>query len=243
VVRVGVLLVVLTSAARAETRVPDASLRAVKERVVTLELDGAEPIVGRVLDFEDGWLTIARTGTNEVVTVSRAKVSRIIATEPPVERMRAIGVQSSLLGTAVIDVDYRKLRGFASMNLLLPILTASGGNPWYAASVGGGLSLPFGTNRRWRLDVFGQVMPFRSTSFYTYVGFGAGAGFHYTSASGFTMGITFPVIGFATRVGSSPHGYDASFRYNDSLAYYYLAGIAGMPLLTFGYRFATNCPR
>ena len=55
--------------------------------------------------------------------------------------------------------------------------------------------------------------------------------------------MTLPVVGFATRFGSSPYGYDPSFRYNDSLAYYYLAAFTGMPLLTFGYRFATSCPR
>jgi hypothetical protein len=45
------------------------------------------------------------------------------------------------------------------------------------------------------------------------------------------------VVGFATRIGSSPTGYDAPFRYNDSLSYYYLAAVAGMPLFTLGYRF------
>jgi hypothetical protein len=125
----------------------------------------------------------------------------------------------------------------------MPLVTASGNSTWYAAALGAGISWPFGDTSRWRFDVFAQVLPFHTTSFYTYLGLGLGAGFHYTAASGFTVGMTFPVVGFSTRLGSSPYGYDASFRYNDSLGYYYLGAIAGMPLLTLGYRFATSCPR
>jgi hypothetical protein len=83
-------------------------------------------------------------------------------------------------------------------------------------------------------------MPMRTTSHYTYLGVGLAAGFHYTGRSGFSLGFSFPVIGFATRLGSSPTGYDPPFRYNDSLQYYYLAAAAGLPLFTLGYRFETR---
>jgi hypothetical protein len=33
------------------------------------------------------------------------------------------------------------------------------------------------------------------------------------------------------------YGYDAPFRYNDSLGYHYLAGFVGLPLVTVDYRF------
>jgi hypothetical protein len=265
-----VVLLAASSAARAETpaaqpavsarppapeRVPDASLRAVSQRTVRLELDATPAVEGRLLGFEDASVTIARTTTNEVITIARERVLRVVmideapapavtavvaATAP--ERMRVVALQMSLLGTVAVDAEYKRLRAFASTSLLLPAVTASGGNTWFAGAVGAGMSLPLG-NSRWKLDVFGQALPFRTTSFYTYLGFGVGAGAHYTAASGFTVGVTFPVLGFSTRVGSSPYGYDASFRYNDSLAYYYAAGLAGMPLLTMGYRFSTNCPR
>jgi hypothetical protein len=190
-----------------------------------------------------------------VVTVARDKLQRVIAVEmpevaasvtaPPTvqEKMRVVGLQFSLLGTVAVDADYGKLHGFASTSLLLPIMTASGNGTWFAAAVGGGVSVPLGSASRWKLDVFGEVLPLRTTSYYTYLGFGLGAGFHYTAASGFTIGFTVPMLGFSTRLGSSPYGYDASFRYNDSVGYYYLAAVAGMPLITMGYRFATNCPR
>ena len=236
-----------SSAVSAETAaIPEESLRAVANRIVRLELTAAPAVEGKLLAFDDRTITIALTSTQEVITVSRAQLVRVLLVDEadaPVERMRVVGVQMSLLGTLAVDADYKRLRGFASTSLLLPITTASGGTTWLAGALGGGISLPFGANRRWRLDVFGQVVPLRMTSWYTYVGFGAGAGVHYTGSSGFTAGITFPVIGWATRFGSSPYGYDASFRYNDSLSYFYVAGLAGMPLFTMGYRFATNCPR
>lgn len=236
--------------------VPDASLRAVTGHVVRLELDGAPAVEGRVLAFEAATVTLALSGSNEVVTVSRDKLQHVIAIEAPAvapaalvappavpEKMRVVGLQFSLLGTVAVDADYGKLHGFASTSLLLPIMTASGNSTWLAAAVGGGVSVPLGSTSRWKLDVFGEVLPLRTTSYYTYLGFGLGAGFHYTAASGFTLGITVPMLGFSTRLGSSPYGYDPSFRYNDSVGYYYLAAVAGMPLVTMGYRFATNCPR
>jgi len=234
-------------------RVPDASLRAVTGHVVRLELDGSPAVEGRVIAFEAGTVTLAVSGSNEVVTVPRDKLQRVIATEAPAtaiatppavtEKMRVVGLQFSLLGTVAVDADYKLLHGFASTNLLLPIMTASGNSTWLAASVGGGVSVPMGATSRWKLDVFGEVLPLRTTSYYTYLAFGLGAGFHYTASSGFSVGITVPMLGFSTRLGSSPYGYDASFRYNDSVGYYYVAAIAGMPLVTMGYRFATNCPR
>jgi hypothetical protein len=241
-----------TSVAHGET-VPDASLRAVGDRVVRLEVVDAPAVEGRLLGFEADTLTIARSGSNEVVSVPRAKLLRVIAIDPSAvrratvtagpERLRVAGVQFGLPGTLVVDADYRLFRGFASANVLFPVLTASGDSLWTAGSAGVGIAVPISESRRWKLDVFGQVLPLHVTSHYTYLAFGIGAGFHYTAPSGFTFGVSFPIAGFATRFGSSPYGYDAAFTYNDSLGYYYLAGAAGMPLVTMGYRFATNCPR
>jgi hypothetical protein len=241
------LLVVMSTGARAD--VPDASLRAIGQRTVRLEQDGAPALEGRVLAFEAASITLALSTTNEVTTVPRARVSRVLLVDAPApaqavaaEGLRVVGLKFSLLGTVAVDADYKFFHGFASTSLLLPIMTASG-NMWLAGALGGGVSVPLSSTSRWKLDVFGTVLPLRTTSYYTYLAFGVGAGFHYTAASGFTLGFTMPVLGVSTRLGSSPHGYDASFRYNDSVGYYYLAGLAGMPLVTMGYRFATNCPR
>ena len=219
---------------------PDATLKAVIDRDVRLELDGGF-MEGKVLAVEPTTITIAIAATREVITIQRNRVRRVIALElaaPPLpepDKRRFVGVQFSLLGTVAVDVDYKHLHAFASTNLLFPILTAGGSGTWLTGAAGVGGSWPLGDTGRWRLDVFGEVLPLHTTSYYTYLG--VGAGFHYTARSGFTLGFTLPIVGFASRFGTSTYGYDASFRYNDSVAYYYFAGISGMPIVTMGYRF------
>jgi hypothetical protein len=226
--------------------IADASLRAVLNREV--RLDVAEGFMhGKLLAFEDDTVTIAIAATREVITIDRDRVVRVIAIDPATkdlaraiavpDKRRFVGVQFSLLGTVAVDVDYKNFHAFASTNLLFPILTAGGSGTWLTGAVGAGASWPLGDTGRWRLDVFGHVAPLRTTSYYTYLGVGVGAGFHYTARSGFTLGFTLPIVGFASRFGTSTYGYDASFRYNDSVAYYYFAGISGMPIVTMGYRF------
>jgi hypothetical protein len=228
--------------------VPDASLGAVKDRGVRLELDDHHTVEGRLLAFDAATVTLDAAGTHEVLTLQRAHVVRLILVEvsppamqvvPAIEPHRLWGVHFGLPGALLVDVDYRYWHAFASTNVLLPILTASGEHTWYAAAVGGGVSIHL--SRRWKVDAFAEVMPLRYTSFYTYLSAGLGVGVHHTAASGVSVGITLPVVGFAARLGSSPYGYDAPFRYNDSVGYFYLAGFSTMPLLTIGYRFP--CPR
>jgi hypothetical protein len=239
-VKTTLALVALVGVASAD--VPDPSLHAVENRVVRFELVGGTSVEGRLLAFDGVSATLALTTTNEVVTVPRAQLARIIVdptarvVEPIDDRPRAVGVQFGIPGTLVVDGDYGMFRGFASANVLFPLLTASGDSRWYAAAIGGGIALPLGHNR-WKLDAFADVMPLHVTSYYTYLAFGLGAGVHYTGRSGFTASFSFPVVGFATRLGSSPYGYDAPFRYNDSLGYHYLAGFVGLPLVSVGYRF------
>jgi hypothetical protein len=233
------MLVAMLAATRAHAgEVPDASLRAVKERVVRLELDGAPAVEGRLIEFEAATVTLAVSDTDEVISVPRDQLQRLVLIGPAPGARRILGIGVSPLGTVNIDADYRRLHGFVSTSLTMPLLTASGDHLWTASAIGAGISLPVRKGSRWRLDVFGGAMPLRVTSYYTYLGFGVGGGFHYTAPSGFTLGFTFPVVGFATRLGSSPTGYDPPFRYNDSLGYYYLAATAGLPIFTMGYRFS-----
>ena len=235
------ILAVLAIARVAAADVPDPSLAAARERDVRLEQSGAPAVEGRVLAFDLNSVTVA-LASGEIVTVPRAQIERVVLVEGPLERPRRFGLHSSLLGTALVDADVGRYRAFASANLLLPALTATGSSTYFAAAVGGGLTLRLHPESHWRVDVLGQVVPLHTTSFYWYLGFGLAGGFHYTARSGISIGISFPIVGFATRVGHSPYGYDPSFRYHDSLYYYYFGAIAGMPMLTFGYRFATGCP-
>ena len=156
------------------------------------------------------------------------------------ETLRVVGIHFGVPGTLLVDADYKRFHGFASLNVLAPILTASGDSAWIAGSVGAGMTWPLGD--RWKLDLFAHAQPLRITSYYTHLAAGIGAGFHYTAPTGFSFGFTLPLLGFSTRTGSSPYGYDPPFTYNDSLGYYYLGSFVGLPLVTFGYRISTNCP-
>lgn len=225
--------------------VPDASWRAVADHTVRIELDGAPAVEGRVLAFDATSVTIVAAPTHEVITLPRDRVRRLLlvdlalpaaaAAPPPVpEPHRMWGIHFGLPGTLAVDVDYGRWHAFASPNVLLPVLTESGESAWYAAAIGAGVSLH--VSSRWKLDAFAVTMPLHYTSFYTYLATGVGIGFHHTGASGLSWGFTLPVLGFAKRIGHSPYGYDAPFRYNDSLDYFYLAGFTTLPLVTIGYR-------
>ena len=240
-VRIALAIVIATVAAPVWADVPDASLRAIGDRAVRLELDDARTFEGRVLAFDPAWVTVVATGTREVISVPREHVQRVILVElvpetpAAPEPHRLWGVHFGLPGTLVGDVDYGRWHAFASPNVLLPILTESGESNWFAGALGGGVSLPL--SGRWKLDAFATVMPLHYTSFYTYLAGGLGIGFHHTAANGLSVGFALPLFGLSTRLGHSPYGYDAPFRYNDSLAYFYLAGFTALPLVTLGYRF------
>jgi hypothetical protein len=248
------LVVLLALAGTARAGIPDDSFRAVGHDLVRVDVSGGPSLIGRIVAYEDATVTIAQSDTGAVVTVERAQLTRltllddpapateavvaapVIAKSAPRSRPRVLGLGVSPLGTAAVDADLGHFHAFASTSLTLPILTAGGDDTWIAASAGGGVAIPLG--KRWRADAFAAVAPLHMTSYYTYVGFGLGGGFHYTAASGLTIGFTFPILGFATRVGHSPTGYDPPFRYRDSLGYSYLAAFAGLPMFTMGYRFS-----
>ena len=247
-----ILAVAASTPAWAEP-VPDASLHAVANRTVRLELDDARSVEGRLLAFDAASVTVVAAGTNEVISVPREHVRRLILVDlatpvplpapvpPGLAPRRLWGVHFGLPGTLSVDVDYGRLHAFVSPNVLLPILTASGESAWYAAAIGAGVSLP--VSSRWRFDAFAVTMPLHYTSFYTYLAAGLGLGFHHTAANGLSWGFTLPVLGLAKRLGHSPYGYDAPFRTGDSLGYFYLAGITTLPLVTIGYRFPCPCRR
>lgn len=239
-----IILALATSAAAGGP--PDESLHAVENKSVRLELDDARSIEGRVLAFDATSVTVASAGTNEVVTISREHVQHVILVgeAPPTigsahERRRMWGVHFGLVGTLVGDVDYGVLHAFVSPNVLLPLLTESGESAWYSGAVGAGVALPLAG--RWKFDAFAAVMPLHYTSFYTYLATGLGFGVHHTAANGLSVGFTLPLIGFAARFGHSPYGYDAPYQRNDSLGYFYLAGLTSLPLVTIGYRFPCPC--
>lgn len=238
------LLLVLVSPLRAEP-LPDASFKALVDRSVALELDDGRTAGGRLLAFDADTLTLVAADSGEISSVARARVVRVrlvtgaVAELAPPPRPRMWDVQLSLPGSLNVDVDRGYLHAFASGSFLLPILTGAGQHTWFGFSAGAGIAVP--VTEHWKLDAFAVVMPLRYTSFYTYLATGLGIGAHFTGRSGMTFGVALPLLGFAARLGHSPYGYDAPFRTNDSLGYFYFAGITALPLVSVGYRFPCPC--
>src|SRR4051812_30776168 len=81
-----VAVLVLSGAARAQSidaGGPDASLRAMTGSVVRLELDGEPPLEGKLMAFEEQWVTLALSSTEEIVSVPREKLLKLLAVEAP----------------------------------------------------------------------------------------------------------------------------------------------------------------
>ena len=247
VFRIAAVVVMAAATSAWADPLPDVALRASTGRVVQVDLDDARIVQGRVIGFDDWFITLAESDTNKLIAVPRDHVQEVVFVDVrpnalagmpvrPYDRPRRWGLHFGVPGTLVGDVDDGFLHAFVSPNVLLPVLTAYGEGAWYAGSVGVGAS--FHLSRRWKVDAFATAMPLHYTSFYTYLATGLGVGFHYTAPSGLSVGFALPVVGFAARLGHSPYGYDAPFRYSDSLTYFYLAGFTTLPLVTIGYRFA-----
>jgi hypothetical protein len=206
---------------------------------VRLELEGKPAVEGRLVAFEAEWVTVTVPPNSEVVSVPRAELVGLREVEPAAapERERIAGIHFGMSVSLAVDAEWRMFYGFANGNVLLPLTTLTGNASWLAFSIGGGVTLPLVAHSHWRADLFAQVLPLYMGGAYSYLGIGAGIGLRYAAASGFTLGLKLPVIGYAARVGHSPYGYDPSFRANEGFGYYYLASLLGMPLLSVGYRF------
>jgi hypothetical protein len=230
------LLLIALAQADAGVAVPDASLRAMTGSEVRLEVEGQPEVEGRLLRFEDHWVTVARSGSDEVVSVPREKLARLVAVEAP-ERERIIGVHFGATVSLAVDAQWRRFYGFVNGNVLFPLTTVTGTDAWVALSAGGGITFPLARGSRWHFDLFGTVLPLYLGGSYTYLGLGFGFGLRFETHSGFSFGVKLPVIGYSMRIGHSPYGYDSPFHAGYGFAYYYLGGAMGMPLLSVGYRF------
>jgi hypothetical protein len=216
--------------------VPDASLRAMTGNVVRLEVEGQPEVEGRLVGFEEHWVTVARSGNDEVVSVPREKVARLLAVEAPA-RERIVGVHFGMTVSLEVDAQWRLLYGFVNGNVLFPLTTVAGTDTWIALAGGAGITLPLARGSRWHADLFGLVAPLYLGGSYTYLGMGFGAGLRFDAHSGFSFGIKVPLIGYAARIGNSPYGYDSPFHAAYGFGYYYLSAVMGLPVLSVGYRF------
>jgi hypothetical protein len=230
------LVLIVLAQPGAGVAVPDASLRAMTGHEVRLEVDGEPEVEGRLVGFEEEWVTVARSGNAEVISVRREKLAKIHVVDAP-ERERIVGAHFGATVSLAVDAQWRAFYGFVNGNVLFPLTTVAGTNSWIALSTGGGVTFPLAKGSRWRFDLFGLVLPLYLGGSYTYLGLGAGIGLRFETHAGFSFGVKVPVIGYSARIGHSPYGYDSPFHAGYGFAYYYLAAAMGMPLLSVGYRF------
>ena len=95
-----------------------------------------------------------------------------------------------------------------------------------------------------KLDVVAYLAPFshRESSYYDYttgntssgyrtsLAAGLGVGLHYTWSTGFTLGFTAPILGYAWAIGTVNTSYTG-------VVGFFLASAVGLPLGYLGYRF------
>lgn len=219
--------------------VPDASLRAMTGSMVRLDREDELPLEGKLVGFEEQWVTVIVPPNEEVISVPRDRIVRLHAVAPPAEppRERIVGVNFGLSVSLLVDARYKLFYGFANGNVLFPLTSLAGTTPWLAFAVGAGIALPLVKGSRWFADMFGQVLPLHIGGAYSYVGVGVGVGLRYDSPAGFVFAVKLPVVGYSARVGRSPYGYDPPHRAGYGFGYYYLAALMGLPIVSVGYRF------
>ena len=221
--------------------VPDVSFGTMLERAVSIEQVGGRTHSGKLVHFDAETVTLIEDDTREVVTLARSTVTHLrageTATNASSERdladRRHFGVQFGVSPSLMFDYDLALLYVFADINIVFPLTTLGNTRPWFAGSVGAGMSFKVTTTSRWKLDIFASLNPVRIDSD-MYIGFGVGVGMHYTFPSGFTFGFKVPALGYALRENTFGDSFNKA---SDGVGYFYLTGAMGLPLLSFGYRF------
>jgi len=227
---------------------PDASFFAMLDRDVDVETSDGARYAGRLVRVDVHTITLVVDKTRDVVTLHRAVITRLRAGEAPApappppgstppsapapppepEAERNLGVFFNVAPGVSADVEYGRFYGFASWDIL-PLIVTADEKPVLAGALGAGLTLQAFPGSRWRFDLYGMVAPLVVPKETSWVGIGAGIGLHYTFASGFAVGAKLPAFGLAWS--------NKSYKLGESFALFYGAGMAGLPVLSVGYRF------
>jgi small nuclear ribonucleoprotein (snRNP)-like protein len=215
----------------AASPITDAKLNAALGDEVWLELRDGPSAGGVLLSFTPD--TVVLVDDRSVVhSVARGQLTDLGRRAG----RRRFGANVSLLPGLMADVDIGLFRAYMSGSVVFP--AALSGKLW-GFSTGLGLDLP--VSRRMpdlKIDIMAHanLMGVDSAcSACNYptahvFGFGLAAGVHTTLDSGFTAGLTAPVIGYSV----TPHYHGTT---NAKFGYYYLSSLVGMPLAFMGYRF------
>ena len=238
-------------AAVAPTPVPDATLQALRSRTIAVQQRSGGCLVGELIGFDAATVTLALAPSRDIVTIARVDVAGLrladavtattsAAAAPPLAfapavgtaaptRDRHFGLQLGLAPALMLDYEAGLFYGFINADVVLPM--ASGGD-LLAFGAGAGVSFPVASGSRWRLDIFAHLTPARFGSDSWSVGGGVGLGVHYTARNGFTLGFKAPILGYSGYVTGSH-----SNSSGDNVAFYYLDGVMGLPVISLGYRF------
>ncbi|MFO0550908.1 MAG: hypothetical protein U0271_21135 [Polyangiaceae bacterium] len=211
--------------------VSDADLSQAMGDGVRLRLrDGGEE-TGRLQAFTADTLTLV--GRDSVVrNVPRGEVAAL----GHIAANRQFGLNVSFLPGLMLDADVGLFRAYLSGSVVFP--AALSGRLW-GFSAGMGVTLPFlASTPELKIDILAHVNLMGVASACSacdyptahVFGFGLAVGMHHTFESGFTMGLTVPLIGYS--VTPNYHG-----TTNAYVGEYYLSSAVGMPLLFMGYRF------
>jgi hypothetical protein len=240
--------------------VPDSSFSAVRgQRVVLTTRTGAYLWV-LVLSTDGDSLIVATVPNGVIAVVPKREVLDVETTShtplaPPASRQpepppapappntRHFGLELGVVPSAMVDLDYGHFLGFANVSILLPFISANApqsGFPFggvaptqlWAFAIGAGFTSRLFSTSRWQYDLFavggGSNWSPGNAFAVPYGAGGAGVGLHVTLDRGFTLGIKAPVLGY---------GKGASGGGTAGVATYFSYALAGMPLLSFGYRF------
>jgi hypothetical protein len=230
--------------------VPDSTLQALRGRTLAVCERSGACVVGEILGYDPLSVTMAQAQSRAIVTIPRADITGLRLAEPTAPppsaapaaapsgapaavvapgptRVRHFGLQLGIAPGVMLDLEWGYFYGFAHADVVFPI--ASSGD-LLGFSVGAGVTFSLSSHSRWKMDVFAHFDPVRFSSNEFNLGGGVGLGFHYTAANGFTFGFKVPILGYS---GSPQTNYSPGL----SVAYYYLGGVMGLPVISLGYRF------
>jgi hypothetical protein len=242
------IAVILVTCTLAHADVPDSAWLVVKDRPVIVTLANGTEVRGKPIAIDERFVTLIDSDSGRVTPLARADVAGLrVATETaapaPAIVERHFGLQLYTgPGNFMVDLDLGHFYGFAGGSIGYAIIF-SGSSSQYAGGVlalGGQWRLA--PTSRWKFDLSGTLLPTWWNGFS--MGIGISAGFHWTSASGFTVGFKIPVFGLApgysTVLGdssSSGSGYKPVTSGASLIANYYLEAAMALPIVSLGYRF------
>ncbi len=234
--------------------IPDASFFAMLDRKVEIQTSDGARWEGRLVRVDVRTVTVVVAGTRDVITLHRAVVTRLRASEdaapqaapaapapaasPPPDapkpgpkeddRERNVAVSFGVLPSISLDGDWGLFHAFANWDFLASFFTTSD-HTVFAGGAGAGITLPAFPGSRWRFDVVGTAHTLVVTGEQWWLGLGTAFGVHYTFSSGFTVGTKVPGLGLSAS--------NKKMSLAESAGLFYATGLAGLPLLSLGYRF------